>query len=351
MSIGEQIKYYRKKAGLTQEQVANHLGVSTPAVNKWERGNTYPDITLLPALARLLKIDMNELFLFREELTDQEIGEFVNEVSEMALENFTEAFEIAKKKIQEYPHCDLLIYSLSIVLNSALILSDVDEDEKVKYNAVIIEWLQQTVSSQDVKVKTSSIAMLATKYIQMERYDDAQLLLDQIPDNLIDTTIMKVNVLSKQEGIDVAAFFLEGKLLNAVTNIQSYLYKLIELEEQTGNQCKADQIVEITDRMVSLFGLWNYGKVVPYLLIAIYRKNVDQSLQMIKKVLAEAKKPWLMTQSSLYYRFADSVQGKSFADVGDSFIRTLISEIKNQKEYEFLKGNNELKAILDSYSK
>ena len=74
MRIGEQIKNYRKTVGLTQEQVANYLGVSTPAVNKWEKGNTYPDISLLPALARLLKIDMNELFSFREELTEKEIG-------------------------------------------------------------------------------------------------------------------------------------------------------------------------------------------------------------------------------------------------------------------------------------
>ena len=80
MRIGEQIKNYRKTEGLTQEQVANYLGVSTPAVNKWEKGNTYPDISLLPALARLLKIDMNELFSFREELTEKEIGQFVNEL-------------------------------------------------------------------------------------------------------------------------------------------------------------------------------------------------------------------------------------------------------------------------------
>ena len=38
MRIGEQIKNYRKTAGLTQEQEANYLGVSTPAVNKWEKG-------------------------------------------------------------------------------------------------------------------------------------------------------------------------------------------------------------------------------------------------------------------------------------------------------------------------
>lgn len=53
----------------------------------------------------------------------------------------------------------------------------------------------------------------------------------------------------------------------------------------------------------------------------------------------------------LFYRFADQGKIKSFAGTGDSFIRALISEIENQKEYEFLKGNKELKALLDSYSK
>ena len=38
MQIGEKIKNYRKTAGLTQEQVADYLDVSTPAVNKWEKG-------------------------------------------------------------------------------------------------------------------------------------------------------------------------------------------------------------------------------------------------------------------------------------------------------------------------
>ena len=47
MKLNEQIGEHRKKVGLTQEQVGNYLGVSTPAVNKWESGLTYPDITLL----------------------------------------------------------------------------------------------------------------------------------------------------------------------------------------------------------------------------------------------------------------------------------------------------------------
>ena len=70
MNLGQQIRTNRKKAGLTQEQVAEYLGVTAPAVHKWEKGSTYPDITLLPALARLLHLDMNELFSFREEIWD-----------------------------------------------------------------------------------------------------------------------------------------------------------------------------------------------------------------------------------------------------------------------------------------
>lgn len=38
MNIAEVIRKYRKKAGLTQEEMANRLGVTTPAVNKWENG-------------------------------------------------------------------------------------------------------------------------------------------------------------------------------------------------------------------------------------------------------------------------------------------------------------------------
>ena len=72
MKLNEQIREHRKKVGLTQEQVAYYLGVSTPAVNKWESGSTYPAITLLAPLARLLKIVMNTLFTFHENLSKEE---------------------------------------------------------------------------------------------------------------------------------------------------------------------------------------------------------------------------------------------------------------------------------------
>ena len=59
---------------------------------------------------------------------------------------------------------------------------------------------------------------------------------------------------------------------------------LIEMEEETGNHDKAEKIAEITDHMISLFGLWNYGNTVPYLLIAGYRKDVEKCIQLIKRI-------------------------------------------------------------------
>ena len=55
MKIGEIIREKRKEQSLTQEQLANLLGVSATAVHKWEKGTTYPDITTLPVLTRMLK--------------------------------------------------------------------------------------------------------------------------------------------------------------------------------------------------------------------------------------------------------------------------------------------------------
>ena len=74
MKMNEVIRRRRKELGLTQDRVAELLGVSAPAVNKWENGNSYPDITLLPPLARLLKTDLNTLLSFQDELTDLEVA-------------------------------------------------------------------------------------------------------------------------------------------------------------------------------------------------------------------------------------------------------------------------------------
>lgn len=59
--FSENIKRLRKERDLTQEALADFLGVSFQAVSKWERGESYPDIELLPTIADFFSISTDEL--------------------------------------------------------------------------------------------------------------------------------------------------------------------------------------------------------------------------------------------------------------------------------------------------
>ena len=62
MNIGKNIKYLRQQQNLTQEQVAEHLGVTYQAVSKWENDTNTPDIALLPEIASLFGVLIDALF-------------------------------------------------------------------------------------------------------------------------------------------------------------------------------------------------------------------------------------------------------------------------------------------------
>ena len=64
--ITERLKTLRRDNGNTQEELANHLGISIQAVSKWERGDGYPDITLLPAIALYYNVTIDKLLDGRE---------------------------------------------------------------------------------------------------------------------------------------------------------------------------------------------------------------------------------------------------------------------------------------------
>ena len=61
LTIGENIRKFRKKNDLTQEALAGLLGVSYQSVSRWENGTTYPDLELIPAISALLSVTVDEL--------------------------------------------------------------------------------------------------------------------------------------------------------------------------------------------------------------------------------------------------------------------------------------------------
>ena len=68
--IGQQIAVLRKAKGITQSELGERLGVSFQAVSKWERGETLPDITLLPDLAKVLETTVDFILTGNEKVIE-----------------------------------------------------------------------------------------------------------------------------------------------------------------------------------------------------------------------------------------------------------------------------------------
>lgn len=60
-SVGKRIAELRKQEGLTQKQLADKLGVSNKAISKWETGEGFPDITMIPKLSAIFNVSSDYL--------------------------------------------------------------------------------------------------------------------------------------------------------------------------------------------------------------------------------------------------------------------------------------------------
>ena len=178
MQIHEIIRTRRTALGLTQEQLAGKLGVSAPAVNKWERGNSYPDITLLPVLARTLRVDLNTLLSFREDLTETEIAEFLNRLYEVSrTEGCGAAFSLAEEKLRQFPNSDALAYSAAGLLEGLLTLfPGTDETARPGREDFVAGLYEQAAQSADPKIREWATYTVASRCIARGDLDRAEAL-------------------------------------------------------------------------------------------------------------------------------------------------------------------------------
>lgn len=108
--IGENIKRLRKAKSVTQEQIAEVLGISVTAVSKWERNETYPDITLLFPLARYFEVTLDELMGYDEERIQAEIAETLENYRSLWLTEPEKAREVIVKAYGDYPNDYLVMH-------------------------------------------------------------------------------------------------------------------------------------------------------------------------------------------------------------------------------------------------
>lgn len=78
LSIGENIKLFRKAKDITQEQLAEMLNVSSQSVSRWELDICYPDMELLPMLAEIFEITVDKLLGVDNIAEKKKVDEYLN---------------------------------------------------------------------------------------------------------------------------------------------------------------------------------------------------------------------------------------------------------------------------------
>ncbi|MCR5683764.1 MAG: helix-turn-helix domain-containing protein [Clostridiales bacterium] len=113
--IGQKIKDLRKKADLTQDRLADYLGVSSQAVSKWEVGQASPDLALIAPLCRVLGCSADELLGLNEQ--DEESEALIEELRAYKVGNITremaECLPALEKQAAAYPTNLRLLYQVA----------------------------------------------------------------------------------------------------------------------------------------------------------------------------------------------------------------------------------------------
>lgn len=349
MTMNQIIQEKRKALGLTQEQIAECLGVSAPAVNKWEKGVTCPDISILPALARLLKTDLNTLFCFRENLSSQEMSRYQNEISKAVEQRGLDAgFGMARDFRREYPNCHQFLHYNTMLLEGFLLMAGLTPEEKKPYEEELLTWYEYAVKSETEEVRNGAIFMTASKYLARGNTEKAQEMADLLPDHYaLNKQILQANIYLHQNQPEDAALLMAKRTMQAINDLQNTLLKFLEAETAAGEYGTAEQIAEIFGRAAEIFGLWEYNRYIASLELAVARKDATESIRLFGKLLDAASRPWNMEHSPLFHRLP--LKAPESISLYKKMYSPLLSDLEHNPNYDFMRDNKEFLALLEEY--
>ena len=115
--LPQKLREYRKRRGMTQENAAEALGVAPQTVSKWERGETYPDVLMLPALAHLFGVSTDALLGMDEMSAHQRRGEAYTQARiHMRRHDWNAAVSVYEEALSIWPENDGLMCDLAMAL-------------------------------------------------------------------------------------------------------------------------------------------------------------------------------------------------------------------------------------------
>lgn len=332
MNIGSVIKKYRKEAGLTQEEIADRLGVTTPAVNKWENGNSNPDIELLAPIARLFHISLDTLLSFQEQLTESEIEDIIEQMDKMFdTEGFERTYEWAFERIKEYPNCNMLIWQVAVILDSRRITGDCTEPEK--YDRQINSWYEMALNDENEEIQHHAADSLFGFYLRKKEYIKAEKYLQYFSD-YDPMKKMYQGRLYKEQGKTEEAFeIFENVLLSqyrTLNFILSFMTSLaIEEEDFEYSQFLANKLGD----MSCIFDMGKYNECSAMLDVVCAKKNIEDTYQVVEQLLQNVDSLFDFQKSKLFRHMKFNYPDNSIVN---GIKEKLLNAFRDEESFEYL---------------
>lgn len=352
MQIKDVIRRKRKELGLTQEQIAVRLGVTAPAVNKWESGMTYPDVALLAPLARLLQTDLNTLFCFRETLTKEDIDSILNEIAETAkkdkIEGMKKAFLLVQKKAREYPSNGELLCQLANVLRGLTLMLPCEKDLYEECADFAQTLYEQAADCADTTYANRAKYMLASQKIQDGDFEGAHTLIDALPDyESLDKRQLLISLYMKQKKSDEASKLLEQKLNASIQEVFLLLDLLATAAVRENDSKRAWELADYARQVMGIYN-WEYSAQTVAMSVAAEEQDADKCLKLLDSMLSALSRPCHMADSILFTHIAK----KDFSiDFSQNMKNALLENLEKEASFAFLRNKKEFARLLCKYKK
>lgn len=214
IKIGKIISENRKRKGITQEELANHMGVSKPAVSKWESGQCYPDIILLPVLAAYFNISVDELIGYEPQMTKEDVRKLYQRLAyDFAKRPFELVFAECEEFLKKYYSCWYLQFKLALLyVNHSGLGGNSKLNIDILNRAIsIFDRLEKTC--EDINLVKQSVQLKAFCYLSLNQPIEAIELLE----GLCEPQMQSETLLAK-------AYQMKGDKAKAIAYIQGFTF-------------------------------------------------------------------------------------------------------------------------------
>lgn len=294
LRFGATVLAQRRRLGLTQEKLAQKLGVSKGAVSKWETNASYPDITLLPRLAALFGISVDELIGYQPQLGREEIRRLYRQLArEFATQPFGQALAHCRELAREYCACFLLLLRLAVLLINYSPQAGTPQESAALLEEAM-EWLRRVKQeSGDARLASEALHMEALCLLNLGR---PQEVLELLPGTGAWTSIA--------EPLVASAYHMTGRLEEAREVLQAGLYQCLAAQlNLLGSYlrlCRQEAFPPACQRALGLLRAFSVGRLHPGLALPLYldmahgwleRGDRQQALDMLEEYAALATGP------------------------------------------------------------